>query len=195
MNPLVPLLALPFCLAAGLALAWLRHRLPPGWKGVGLGLGALAGLSMLAFGGWMLSLSLVTWGEYACTDCGRLERQTHIGSWTVSSRLERDGEEYVKRFAPDLLRGHAHHWHLESCLFSPGGVGCTMQSVEGWFRVLPRLTDRAAADALAAEAKTLPREERCRLMDEITSAVWHREKEPGGIDAAFERWRARQPAK
>ncbi len=189
MNPLVPLLALPFCLAAGLALAWLRHRLPPGWKGIVLGFAALAALSLLAFGGWMFSLTQVTWANYACIDCGRVERQTHLGPCAIWRTLEHDDDEYLKRFAPELLRGHAHHWHRESCLFSALGVGCTMEYVAGWFEVLPKLADRSGAEALFREAQALPYEQRCRLMNEVAGMIGFARRDSGGIDAAFAKWR------
>jgi hypothetical protein len=192
MSPFVPLLALPFLLGASLALMWLRHRLPPGWRGVVLGFAALAALSLLTLGGWMFSLSTVTWAHYACTDCGRVEKQTHIGPWTVSRALASDDEEYVKRFAPQLPREHEHHWHLESCLYSYRGVACTLERVQGWFQVLPKIADHAAADELFREAQALPYEQRCKLMEDVGMRFAFADRDPGGLDRAFESWRAQR---
>ena len=58
--------------------------------------------------------------------------------------------------------------------------------------MLPKLADREAADALVLQARSLPLEERCLLMDEISSGVWLQAKSPGGIDQAFETWNARR---
>ena len=185
MGLAAPLLAIPILGSATFALWWISRHVA--------GRRALAAAIIipgLAFGAWWLTLSLLTRAEYVCAECGREEEQWRFANFVVSRALHDDGAEYARRYAP---KEHAHEWHFESCRHRGfGTVECNEQVIGGWFRVLPKLADREAADALVLQARSLPLEERCLLMDEISSGVWLREKDEGGIDAAFERWRARR---
>jgi hypothetical protein len=67
-----------------------------------------------------------------------------------------------------------------------------MQYAEGWFRVLPKLRDRVAADELFQEAQALPQGQRLNLMCEFSSCVWVRSGSEGDLDQAFGRWLAQR---
>jgi len=185
MGLAAPLLAIPILGGATFALWWISRHLA--------GRSALAAVilvPLLAFGDWWLALSTLTRAQYVCAECGRTEEQWRFAGIVVSRALHDDGAEYTRRYAP---KEHAHTWHFESCRWrGTGMVECTEQVIGGWFRVLPKLADREAADALVLQARSLPLEERCRLMDEISSGVWLQEKSLGGIDQAFETWNARR---
>jgi hypothetical protein len=189
MGLVVPLLALPFFGGGVLAMWWIARRLPEGWKGICAGFCALCAFPPLVLGGWWLSLHLWTSATYVCLDCGRTEVQERFAGVICSRTLLDDGEDYAERFAVPDAAGYGHDWQLESCLHAASGrITCSEQCVEGWFRVLPRLRDRDAADQLFRSARALPHEQRCALMDEITRAVWNREQGEDGLDRAFASW-------
>jgi hypothetical protein len=184
-------LGLPIFGCATLALWWITRRLPAGWKGVGVGFGALLVIPSLAFGSWWGALSLLTDATYVCLDCGRTERQERFLFVPCSSSVLDDGLDYVQRFQSGTERGHTHRWHLDGCIRSAGRVACTEQYAQGWFRVLPKLQDRAAADELFREAQALPENQRLGLMQEVSDRVWIRSAMDGNLDQAFELWRVK----
>lgn len=187
------LIALPFLAAAITTMVWIGRRLPVGWRRNLNVAAAACVLFPLAFAGWQVTIFSLTRADYVCVECGRTEEQLRFAGWTLSRTVRDDGEEYGRRFVASR-REHPHDWHLESCLFSWGMVSCTMEYLGGWFRVLPKLTDRAAADQLVREAQALPPDQRARLMDEFTTFVGHGGVDAGGVDAAFESWRAQRAA-
>jgi len=194
MRPALLLLALPYLCVATLLLVWICKRLPAGWRRVVNGITAACVLYPLAYYAWEETIAQFTRATYVCVECGRSEAQRHFQSWTYSHKLLDNGAEYCSRF-PAAARAHRHDWHLESCLFSEtGSVACTMECIEGWFHVLPMLKDREAADQLVEKARALPRDERCRLMDEL-SYVWYEVREGKDADAAFANWRVEQRRK
>jgi hypothetical protein len=184
MGLAVPLLALPFLGGGVLAMCWIARHLPAGWKGICAGFCALCAFPPLVLGGWWLSLHLWTSATYVCLDCGRTEVQERFAGVICSRTLLDDGDDYAERFAVPVAAENGHA--------ASGRITCTEQYVEGWFRVLPKLQDHDAADKLFANARALPHEQRCELMDEITRVVWRREQEKGGLDSAFESWRAQR---
>ncbi|HVS10284.1 MAG TPA: hypothetical protein VMS76_10460 [Planctomycetota bacterium] len=181
------LLLLPLALATLLALAWIVRWSPRGWKRIVAGSTAALVLAVLCQQAWQASLWHLTRGAYTCIACGRTEWHMAIFGVRISSELHESGKDYARSFAPHIAASHPHDWHLESCLYSGRGVSCTMQVIGGWFRALPQLGDRQAAERLVAEAENLPRDERCRLMDEVTKRVWY-SRDGEGLDRAFEAW-------
>jgi hypothetical protein len=186
------LYAVLFLGAAGIGLAWVVRRLPAGWKGVRLGLAALAGSALLAFGGWFAAVQTTDSARFLCTGCGRMEQRTRILGIPVWRRpLQHD--EYARRFAGLFAHGHAHEWRVQGCIQSFGKVTCTMEYQDGWFRLLPRLSDRAAAEALAREACALSEERRVELLtsfqDGVVTRVEFRDED---LDAAFATWRSQR---
>ena len=179
-------LGVPIFGGATFLLWWITRRMPAGPKGLGVGLGAALVIPPLALGTWFLSLSLVTSATYVCTECGRTESQEHILFVPVTSEVIADGEDYVQRFSKHV--DHSHQWHLDGCIRSAGRISCTMQSIAGWFRVLPQLKDRAAADQLYREARALPEGQRLSLMQEVSRQVWIRSAIDGDLEKAFARW-------
>jgi hypothetical protein len=135
-------------------------------------------------------------GTFICLDCGRTELQTWYDDRLLSSELVASGEDYARRFGVVTGKDHVHDWHLESGFStSPGNVCCTLVMVQGWFRALPRLRNREAADELYRSSLPLPFEERRRLMDGL-GLVWiEHELDHVDLDEAFEKWRAEHPRK
>jgi DNA-directed RNA polymerase subunit RPC12/RpoP len=186
------LLGLPIFGAATWVLWRITRRLPQGWPGVGVGLGALILVPGIALGAWLVALAMLTTASYVCLTCGRVERQERFLCLPCSSTVLDTGEEYVRRFDPAAGKPHSHDWHLDGCIRSAGRVSCTMQYAEGWFRVLPKLQDLVAADELIREAQALPQEQRLNLMRELSSCVWIRTLSEGDLDRAFADWRAQR---
>jgi len=67
-----------------------------------------------------------------------------------------------------------------------------MQNAHGWFRVLPKLRDRAAAMALVREARNSSAAQRLGLMQEFSYQVGIGSMLNGDIDEAFARWLAQR---
>lgn len=176
---------------SALVAAWRIHReLPWTWRALPKRAVTLLVAIALAAVAWYASLLLMTWGTYVCMVCGRTERQTRVAGLPCSWVLKDSGEAYAARFLAENAREHWHNWHLESCLWSLDGVACTMETVRRWFETLPKLSDRALADALYREAETLDRGDRGRFMDGFGHWIGLHAEEPGGIDAAAASWSA-----
>ena len=182
------ILGVPIFGAATLALWWVTRRIPAGRKGLAVGSGALLAIPLVAFVTWFGALQALTTATYVCVDCGRTEEQERFLFVPLTREVCADGEDYVRRFSANA--SHAHRWHLDGCIRRAGGVSCTEQYVEGWFRVLPKLKDRAAADTLYHEARGLPEERRIGLMQEVSDRVWMGSLPEDDFDGAFAKWRA-----
>lgn len=179
--------AVVLLLAAGLGMAWIVRRLPKGPRGTAIGFGALLAVTALAFGLWIVSIRSWTSARYVCIECGRTERRTHLGPLLLSSAILEEQGEYARRFA----REHEHDWHVEGCIDTFLGVGCTMHYADAWYRDVPKLVDHAAAEALVREIQALPVKERwetiCAWDYEVAGLV---EFQHVDLDAAFLRWNA-----
>lgn len=191
MNLVALLLALPSLGAGVFALWWVNRRLPKGRNGVGVSLAATLVIPPLAIAAWFITLSHVTTATYVCLECGRTESQERFLFVPLACEVVADGEDYVQRFSKPV--DHPHRWHLDGCIRSAArSVSCTEQSIGGWFRVLPQLKDRAAADQLYREACELPEDRRLSLMQEVSQFVWIRSVTDGDLEPAFARWNSQR---
>lgn len=142
-----------------------------GWRSGWTAIVVALVIGWTAIGVWTCLVWSVSVGSRACFDCGRIERVALLGPLPCWWQELFDGGDYRAQFVDASAECSWHRWKAQGCTASMGGISCTLRSYDEWFRELPLLSDRALAERLVAQARSLPRRQESWFMHDVGRVI------------------------